>query len=364
MRRVCCFCESWASGGIESFLTGMLSNMDLTDLEVDIVVTQKLESPFEAQMKECGVTIRQLSGSKTKWISNCIQFWKLLKEKQYDVVHLNAFQGLQLIYLQLAKWAGVPVRIAHSHNNSLRKSPLRWCKMLLHKFGKTCFGRAATLRWSCSRLAAEFMFGKRYAAEVIPNGIDTKRYRFCQEIREQVREELGLTGQFVIGSVGRLSWQKNQIFLMDVLARLIQHQPNCRLLLVGEGELENELKERACQLGISEQVIFFGVTNQLEKLLWAMDAFVFPSLFEGLGIVAIEAQTAGLPLLCSERIPEEVNLTPLFKRGTLAAGADVWANMLLQMESDRREEYSELVRLAGYDVNDVSELILTRYLGK
>jgi len=95
-----------------------------------------------------------------------------------------------------------------------------------------------------------------------------------------------------------------------------------------------------------------------------MDAFVFPSLFEGLGIVAIEAQTAGLPLLCSERIPEEVNLTPLFKRGTLAAGADVWANMLLQMESDRREEYSELVRLAGYDVNDVSELILTRYLGK
>ena len=359
MRRICCFCETWASGGIESFLTNVLLHMDRSDLEVDIVVAQIMESPFTSRLKEQGLTIHQLSGSKKRWISNCILFWKLLKTNQYDVVHLNVFQGFQLVYLQLAKWAGVPVRIAHSHGSDLRKSPLRWCKLLLHKLGKTCFGGAATQRWACSQQAAEFLFGEA-DAETIPNGIDVERYRFRAADRKRVREELGVTGKLVIGSVGRLQFDKNQSFLLDVLARMLPKRPDAVLLLVGDGPARQRLQDKAKKLGIAQSLIFYGVSDRVEELLWAMDIFAFPSLSEGFGLVAVEAQATGLPVICSEYIPEEVNLTPYFVRLPLASGA--WARALVQTETISREDGPELVRRAGFSLSDVSDRVRARYL--
>lgn len=361
MCRICCFCETWASGGIESFLTNVLLHMDRSNIEVDIVTVQIMESPFTSRLKEQGLTIHQLSGSKKRWISNCILFWKLLKTNQYDVVHLNVFQGLQLVYLQLAKWAGVPVRIAHSHGSGLRKSKLRWCKLLLHKLGKTCFGSAATLRWTCSQQAESFLFGEN-AAELIPNGIDVERYRFRADDRERVRKELGLTGKFVIGSVGRLQFDKNQSFLLDVLAQMLPERPDAVLLLVGDGPARQELRDKAKKLGVAQSVIFYGVSDRVEELLWAMDVFAFPSLSEGFGLVAVEAQAAGLPVICSEYIPEEVNLTPYFVCIPLTSGIEVWAKAIMQAETVSRKDAPEIVRQAGFELSGVSDRVRTRYV--
>ena len=361
MCRICCLCETWASGGIESFLTNVLLHMNRSNLEVDIVTVQIMESPFTSRLKEQGLSIHQLSGSKKRWISNCILFWKLLKTNQYDVVHLNVFQGLQLVYLQLAKWAGVPVRIAHSHGSGLRKSKLRWCKLLLHEIGKICFGGAATQRWTCSRQAADFLF-REANAEVIPNGIDVERYRFRAAERKRVREELGLTGKFVVGSVGRLQFDKNQSFLLDVLAQMLPERPDAVLLLVGDGSARQELQDKAKKLEIDGHVIFHGLSDRVEELLWAMDAFAFPSLSEGFGMVAVEAQTAGLPVICSEHIPEEVNLTPQFVRLPLTSGTEAWAKTLAQAENINREDAPELVLRAGFSLSDVSDRVRTYYL--
>lgn len=362
-KKVCCFCEKWESGGIESFLCNVLLHMDLTGLEVDIVAAQLGESVFTQPLKAHGVQFYELSGKPNRMGPNHRLFRKLLAERQYDVLHLNLFQGLSLAYARLAKEAGVPVRIAHSHNTDLRPSPTRRLKLWLHDWGRKRYGADCTDFWACSGAAAEFLFGKGREYQFIPNGIDVQRFRFDPVVRARVREELGLSDEFVIGHVGRLSQQKNQSFLLDVFAEIQCRRPNSRLVLVGEGEALPDLREKATALGIADQVIFYGLSERVEELFWAMDGFVFPSRFEGLGIVAVEAQAAGLPVLCSTAIPPEAMMTEDVTQLPLSAGPAAWAEAMLQMRaSEDRAVGAAQVTAAGFEVSAVAERIRESWL--
>lgn len=362
MRRICCFCETWASGGIESFLTKLFAGIDRDELEIDLVVAQRIESVFDETLQHSGVRIIQLSGSKSRYFANYFKLKKILKENRYDAFHLNAFQGLQLVYLRAAKSAGVPVRIAHSHGSALRRSRGVWVKLALHKLGKALFSAAATHNLACSQAAAEFMFPKETETQIIPNGIDTAKFRFDPREREQIRSELGLEGKFVVGCVGRLEESKNISFMIDVLEKLLQIRPESLLLLVGEGAEKDALLDKAREKGIEDKVVFYGVSDCVEKLLWAMDAFAFPSLMEGLGLVAVEAQAAGLTAVCSEHIPQEAELTPRFRRIALKCGAQEWAQALLQTENGLREEGASEVLTAGFDITNTVEMVRKCYL--
>lgn len=363
MKKICIFCETWASGGIESLIASLLSRMDTEGLEIHLVAAQVKDSVFTSKLEATGVPIRQLSGSKSRWLANVRMFWALLKEQNYDVVHLHAFQGLQLLYLWLAKRAGVSVRIAHSHGSDLRKSKLRSVKLLLHRLGKTLFGRCATARYADSTAAAKFLFGSG-ASEVLPAGIDTERFRFVPESRDALRRELGLEDAFVIGSVSRLVPEKNLGFLLDVLATLLPERPESVLLLIGSGPDEEVLRQKADTLGISEHVRFYGPSDKVYELLRAMDAFAFPSFAEGLGIVAVEAQASGLPVVASEHIPEEANLTPLFRRMFLTGGAAAWAKALSSPTDLPRAEAADAVRQANFDIHDVVARVRAMYMSR
>ena len=363
MRRICIFCEKWESGGIESFLTNVLLRCDLSRLQVDLVMAQRCPSVFTAPLEAAGVRFVELSGSQRKFRENWQRFRALLRERRYDLVHLNLFQGMSLHYARIAAEEGVPVRIAHSHNAALRKSLLRPVKLALSRFYSARDTRHATELWACSRLAAEFLFPaaelRRRGYTFLPNGIDAERFRFRPEARARVRSELGIMDQFVIGHVGRLCYQKNQSFLLDVLAAM--ERPDAVLLLVGEGEDQAMLEEKAADLGLSGRVIFYGVTDQPEELYCAMDVFAFPSRFEGLGIVALEAQAAGLPVLCSEHIPEEALVSPNAQALPLDAGADAWGRTLLAMPSDKNCGREALYE-KGFDIAEVARRVLDRYL--
>lgn len=363
--RVCCFCETWESGGIESFLHNVLLRIDLTNMEVDLVAAQLKESVFSRRLQEHGVRFRELSGSQRNVPENRRLFRNLLRERQYDVIHLHIFQGMSLYYAHLAKQAGVPVRIAHSHNTDLRKSLTRQVKLQIHRLYASRYAADATAFWACSRNAAEFMFPPQLLGErgftFIPNGIDTGKFRFDPTVREAVRRELGIADQFVIGNIGRLCYQKNQSFLLDVFAEAVQRRPNAWLLLVGEGEDLDVLRKKARTLGIADRVIFYGVTDHPERLLWAMDVFAFPSRFEGLGIVAVEAQAAGLGTVCSENVPDEAAVTPLFLRVPLADGPAAWAEALPTAAAER-ESWAEQVRRSGFDIADVACLVENAYM--
>ncbi len=365
MRRVCCFCERWESGGIESFLCNVLTRMDMTDLEMDIVASSIGESVFTDPLRQHGVRFFELSGSQRDVLENHRRFRELVRERKYDVLHLNAFQGLSLAYLKIAEREGVPVRIAHSHNTALRKSATRPVKQLLHEQARRRYIRYATDLWACSKNAAEFLFGKRELQKrgytFIPNGIDVERFRFDPAVRAKVRAELDIENKFVIGHIGRLCCQKNQTFLLNVLAEAVKQNPNAVLLFVGGGEDKPALLKKAANLGITDKVIFYGTTSRPERLLWAMDAFAFPSLFEGFGIVAIEALAAGLPVVCSENVPAEVRVSRHIQPLPLSRGPRAWAEALLH--GHRHESGSREISAAGFDVRAVSAEIWNRFRG-
>lgn len=367
VKRICCYCERWESGGIESFLNNVLNRLDLREVEVDIVTADLRQSVFTAGLEQKGIHFYQLSGSQQKLRQNWRMFRQLLEQRHYDVIHFNLFQGLSLYYARLAQKAGIPVRIAHSHNTALRPSRTRPLKLLLHRAGKLLFLRSATDLWACSTPAAEFLFSRKIAREgqfrFIPNGIETERFRFDPAQRDAVRRALGLEKEFVIGNVGRLCAQKNQEFLLDVFAEVVKQKPDSRLLLVGTGELEPALKARAKALQVADKVIFYGVSDRVETLLWAMDVFAFPSRFEGLGIVAVEAQAGGLPVLCSEHVPQEARITALFHALPLNAGAQAWAEALVCSDAaEKPRDTWQQVRAAGFDVEDVARKIERYYL--
>lgn len=368
-KRICCFCETWQSGGIESFLYNVLTHMDLSGLEVDVVAARLEDSVFTRRLEEAGVHFRQLSGSPRRLWTNWRMFRALLEKRDYDVVHLNIYHGLSLKYAQLASRAGVPVRIAHSHNTDLRKSAARPLKLWLHRRAKARCTRFATQLWACSSGAARFLFAEAALAEkgfqFIPNGIDTGRFRFDPAAREQVRAELGMERSFVVGNVGRLCAQKNQDFLLDVFAELVKQAPESRLLLVGEGEQRPALEQKARRLGISGAVIFYGLSQNVERLLWGMDVLVMPSRFEGLPVTAVEAQAAGLPCVLSSEITAECAVTGDVAFLPLSAEAGAWARQLLCVKTSPPDRLAaaEKVRAAGFDTASVARQIQREFVG-
>lgn len=366
LKRVCCLCERWESGGIESFLCNVLTRMESTALNVDIVVASLVESVFTEVLQNPGVNFIELSGSRRNILENHRRFRKLLRARKYDVLHLNAFQGLSLAYLKIAQDEGVPIRIAHSHNTALRKSAARPLKLAIHRWARRRYTRYATHLWACSKNAAEFLFAakelQKHSFQFVPNGIDVERFRFDPTIRTKVRAELGLEKSFVIGNIGRLCFQKNQAFLLDVLTEALKQNPQAILLIVGNGEDKSALIKKASDLHIADKVIFYGVTNHPEHHLWAMDTFAFPSLFEGLGIAVIEAQAAGLPVICSEHIPQEAYVTKQIHSVPLPWGAAAWADALLAT-GERYPDGADKVRSAGFDISDMAQQIEASYLG-
>lgn len=364
-RKVCVFCQTWESGGIEAFLHNILLEMDLSLFEVDIVVEKLGGSIFTESLREAGIRFYELSGSTRQMILNYRKFSELLAYRKYDVLHLNVFQAQAMMYLKVAEQQGIPIRIAHSHNTMLRSSTTRPLKMWIHWISKYMYTKRATDWWACSKMAAEFMFPKEIIQKklyrFIPNGINLEKYKFDNKVRQEIRKSLKIENGFVIGHVGRLCYQKNQTFLLKVFAKVQKAIPTAQLLLVGDGDDLPKLQQLANELGIVNNVIFYGVNEHVERLLWAMDAFAFPSRFEGLGIAVIEAQASGLPVVCSNQIPEEAIITSHSLQLPLT-NQSVWYETLIAMDGWPRTGLLEKDGISGFDVKRVGEQVEREYL--
>ena len=188
--------------------------------------------------------------------------------------------------------------------------------------------------------------------EVLKNAIDSQNFIADADTRNEIRKELGLKDKFVVGHVGRLHPQKNHDFLIDVFAELKKKKPDAELILVGTGPLEEKVKSKVVEKGLSDCVHFLGNRKDMNRIYQAMDVFVFPSLFEGLGIVAIEAQAAGVPIVCSEGLPPETDITPIYRKLLLSDGAEKWANAALEMAQNpsAHTNMQKYVIDAGFDI--------------
>lgn len=362
--RVLCFCEKWESGGVESFVTNLYECMDRDGIEVDVVACVRDEDAlFTTRLAAIGIEVGMLSGKLWSVHENVRMFRKLLEHGHYDVVHLNLFEGLALLFARESRRSGVPCVIVHGHNTDLHPGRMRSAKLAVHHACVLLFAGQANLRWAPSEAAAHFMFG-RLPWELVKNGIVPELFAFDTATRANVREKLGLGGTFVLGCVGRLCAQKNQTFLIDVLAEYASRHPgaDAKLLLVGSGDDESALRAHAHMCSMDDRVVFCGARNDVPTLYSAMDVLCVPSLFEGLGIVAVEGQASGLPVLCSPAVPGEVRISDSFQSVSLdvATWVDALEALRLHGEFDRCGG-GNAVRRAGYDMRETAARVRAAY---
>ena len=247
--------------------------------------------------------------------------------------------------LYAAKRAGIPNRIGHSHSSKLDldfKLPIKYAAKLLMPY-------EANWYFACSQKAADFMYpGKK--VKIIHNAIDLTKFQYDDHKRNDIRNKLNLNGKFVIGHVGRFYYVKNQMFLLEIVNEIKKENTNIRLLLIGKGEDEGTLRKRVEDLGLQENVIFLIDRSDVNDLYQAMDAFVMPSIFEGLPVVGVEAQANGLPCLFSNTISSEVLLTNRAEMMSLKCQPKEWADKIMNMRREKNEDTRTQLAEKGYDI--------------
>ena len=364
MLRVLHSVSNMARAGIETMLMNYYREIDRSQIQFDFLANKPVPGEYDEEIRSMGGRVFVSPGLNPLHYPQYKRFIAELLHSNPEIGILHAHNEAMGYYaLQSAKDAGLPVRIAHAHSTRIirdYKYPLKLvCKQLIPG--------AATDYWGCGRDAGIYYFGeKRWQASgfVLRNAIDVSRFAFRQEIRDRLRQLHGLENCFVIGHVGRFNVAKNHSRLLDIFAEITKAVPEARLVLIGTGELEQSVKEKARDMGIQDKVLFLGQMPDVSEWYQAMDCFVLPSLFEGLPVVGIEAQAAGLPCFFSDRVTDEALLSPAARRVSLQAEDAEWAREILavrQSETDRSRGM-DVVRQAGYDIHVEARKLQEIYL--
>lgn len=370
--RVVAYCDHWQNGGVESYLMNQFRHWDLTKMKLTLLTAEKTTDIYDAELKRLSVEhvvlLDKIYASPIRRIlknlSHCRRYFQ---QNPCDVAYFNLTNSVTMLYAGFAKWAGVPKRIVHSHCSSIQKGKTRQLKSIGHRLARQLFAGMATDWWACSDLAAKHLFPKKLQDSVvyIPNAINTQAFRFDPIARQKLREEWHLQNSLLVGTVGRCVVEKNQTFLLDVMANLRQQRPDARLLLVGDGPLLPELKQKAQQLGIQDVCLFYGFARaeEVPALLSAMDVFCLPSQLEGNPVSAIEAQANGLPCFLSDTITRQAKILPQTRYLKIENGAEKeWAEALNNTRSVVRTTGSTTTQNARFDIADCAPYVQKKLL--
>ena len=355
-------------GGAETMLMNYYRHVDRERVQFDFVVHTDEEQAYDQEIGELGGKIWHTEkfngfnyGSYRRW-------WRafLQAHPEYRIVH-GHIGSSAAVYLSEAKQQG-RYAIAHSHSTK------GLGENMIHRILWDAFfypvRYIADYFFGCSREAGLTKFGAKVADserfEVLANAIDSRRFAFSAEKREKIRREYGLEGCFVIGHVGRFAAVKNHERLIDIFAKAHEKDSTARLLMVGGGNLQLKAQEKVHELGLDDAVVFAGAHQNTEDYYSAMDAFCFPSLYEGLGIALIEAQTSGLGCVIPDYIPLEADIgAGLLERLFLSDGDEKWASALLEMRGGERcADAPAYTAKAGYDIVEAAKRLERFYLAQ
>lgn len=344
------------NGGVEAVVMNYYRHIDKTKVQFDFIVDSDSSCPQEDEILSMGGKVIRIAPYQNI-IANMRDLKKVFIENQYEIVHAE-LTTMSIFALTVAKKCGIPIRICHGHNTACKGEVKKnIMKYMLRPFSKVF----ATHFFACSNYAGRWLYGKNIEKsknyKVIRNAIDTDKFRFNADIRSEVRSEFQIEDKFVIGHIGRFVYQKNHEFLIDIFHEVYKKNKNSVLLLVGEGPLLGEVKKKVHQLGLDKAVKFLGIRQDAYRLYQAFDVFLLPSRYEGLGMVAIESQAAGLPVIVSKEVPHEIDITGLAKHLPLSLPPDKWAEIALSFKCERKDMSKEM-RRAGYCIeNEVEKLV-------
>lgn len=336
-------------GGVESFIYNYTQNFS-NDLQIDYI-TDFSEIPFEDEFISKGSKIFHLPSRKKNYFNYLKEVNSIFENNKYDAVWANVCTLSSIEIMKTAQKHNVDKVIVHSHNSQNMGGKVT---KMLHAFNKKQLNRYVTDYWACSPEAGKWMFDGICNTDeitVINNAIDSNLYVYNQEVRNMKRKELGLTNEFVIGHVGRFHFQKNHSFLVDIFNEIQKKESNSKLLLIGSGPLEEEIKNKIQDLHLEDKVLFLGQRSDVQQLMQAMDTFLLPSNFEGLPFVLVEAQAAGLPAFTSKDVvSSEAKITDLLTYIDLSKSASYWADAVLESkEIDRKDRRGDISQ-AGFDI--------------
>lgn len=357
MKRLLCIVGSLNQGGAETFLMKLLRNLDRTEYMLDFCVMSSDIGTYEAEVKELGGKIYHVVPKSKNPVTCFCDIKNIVKEHGYEsVIRVNE-HSLSVIDLIAAKCGGAKKLIMRSSNADSGSKKQR----ILHKLFNFLPRTIPDVKIAPSKKAAVYTFGKKNVAKgkvaFLQNGLSVDDFTFNEETRDKLRKELNLEGKFVIGHVGRFQKQKNHKFLIEVFKEITAQKENAHLLLVGgNGELLEETKAYVNELDLADSVTFLGNRSDVPALLSVFDMLIFPSLYEGMPNVVIEAQAAGLPCLISDTITEEADITGLVKYYSLEKNAKEWAEEAIAHSTRfERRSYKQEFYDVGYDIEAVVE---------
>lgn len=360
MERVLHVVNRMGYGGIETFLMNVYRNIDTEKVQFDFVVSSKEKGEYDEEILSRGGRIFYVPPRRDN-IKNYVSAWYdffHLHQNEFNTVHMHVSSLTDIIPIKIAKKFNIKNRIIHSHN-TYQKGILHNILNLIHRLN---INKYATMLFACSKDAGKYCFGKK-KIEIIHNGIDAKKFEFNIDKRNEMRRILKLkpnTKAFI--HVGRFTEQKNHDFLIDIFNEIVKQDNDVKIFLIGSGDKETEIKEKVRKLQLKDYVAFLGLRNDIPDILQAMDCFIFPSLYEGLGIVAIEAQASGLKVFTSDIIPKEVKITKLVQFISLRKSPREWANIILSnIQYERTSTLKEIIK-SGYDIISVAKKLEKIYL--
>lgn len=345
-------------GGLETMLMNYYRHIDRSKIQFDFLVHREFEADYDQEILKLGGKIYHIS-RLVPWSGSYRAELKIffLEHPEYRIVHVHQ-DCLSSVALQCAKECGVSVRIAHSHNSNQDKNLKYLIK--LHYMKK--IPDYATDLFACSKSAGRWMFGET-TFKLLNNAIDTECYRYSKSADMDVREEFSLGNSIVVGHVGRFHPQKNHEFLIDVFYACTKLEPNMKLMLVGDGEGKGKIQQKVRDMKLEDKVIFTGVRSDVNRLMQAMNVFVFPSLYEGLPVTLLEAQASGLSCIISDHITEECIVTNgLVSSISLEESPVRWAEYILKQCHCNRENHIGEIKKAGYDISAAANQLQNFYL--
>lgn len=344
--------------GISSVAKSYYRFLDKRKTRMDFVTINHGDQDFEEFVKSNGDRFYCLEERNRNPLAYLLGLYKIISKNKYDIVHVHGNSATMALELFAAYLGGVKYRIAHSHNTKCDHA-------VVNKILFPIFSKLYTNGFACSKEAGNFLFPHSDFI-VIKNGIDCSSYKIDSNVRDRIRRMYNLEDSYVVGNIGRLTHQKNQEFLIELLPKL--KDKNVKLLLVGDGENKKILAELASKLNVTDRVVFTGNINNVNEIVQGMDIFVFPSRFEGLGIVALEAQASNLKCLISTEVPKEVKVLDTTTFVNLEDD-EKWAalinNEYASYDYVKRVEGADFavqkITNAGYDIRENCKYLIKLY---
>ena len=365
MKKVLHFVNKMDRAGQETFIMNIYRNIDRGSIQFGFLCADQVPGEYDDEIISLGGSFGYISLNKHKGklrhISNFFIMCKTFKKYigEYDVFHIHTYHAFDgLLAAVASKIAGYKKVIVHSH------SAYADGHFKLHAVAREFLKKMKIIKLACSEDAGKWLFDDE-SFLIIQNGIEVEKFDYNQQSRVEIRKKMSIDSHdFVVGHVGRFDDVKNQMFLAQLFSRYQRINSNSKLLLIGEGVNRSKIEQFCMNEGVMKNVLFTGTQANTYDLYQIMDVFVFPSLYEGLGIAAIEAETSGLPCVVSDTVPKEIDICSSVKYLSLDSPMDVWIEEIDKTRDkiSKRSGKVDIVRNAGYDVKTSVEVMQNVYL--